>query len=35
MEVKLYNTMERRVMPFEPLTPGKAGLYICGPTVYN
>ena len=35
MEVRLYNTLERRVVPFEPLVPGKAGLYTCGPTVYN
>jgi len=35
MEVRLYNTMERKVVPFVPLVPGKAGLYTCGPTVYN
>ncbi|MCQ2380376.1 MAG: cysteine--tRNA ligase, partial [Victivallaceae bacterium] len=37
MEHKLsfFNTMERRVMPFEPRTPGKVGMYTCGPTVYN
>ena len=35
MDIKFFNTMERRVMPFEPLTPGEVGLYTCGPTVYN
>jgi cysteinyl-tRNA synthetase len=35
MQVKLYNTMERKVVPFEPISEGKAGLYTCGPTVYN
>ena len=35
MELKLYNTMEHRVVPFKSIVPGKAGLYTCGPTVYN
>ena len=33
--LRLYNTMTRRVDPFEPLEEGKAGVYGCGPTVYN
>ncbi len=35
MSVKFFNTMERRVMEFEPLKAGEVGLYTCGPTVYN
>ena len=34
-KVKLYNTMTRSADEFQPITPGKAGLYCCGPTVYN
>jgi cysteinyl-tRNA synthetase len=32
---RLYNTLSRQVEPFEPLTPGKIGLYVCGMTVYD
>ena len=35
MELQLFDTYERKVRPFEPLTPGKVGVYACGPTVYN
>jgi cysteinyl-tRNA synthetase len=35
VELKLFNTMGRRVEPFVPLEPGKAGMYACGLTVYN
>ncbi|MBQ7208339.1 MAG: cysteine--tRNA ligase [Lentisphaeria bacterium] len=35
MEIRFFNTMERRVVPFAPLKPGEVGLYTCGPTVYN
>jgi len=31
----LYNTLTRRKEPFEPLNPGEAGMYACGPTVYD
>jgi cysteinyl-tRNA synthetase len=31
----LYDTYERRLRPFEALQPGRAGLYACGPTVYD
>ncbi|HLC89187.1 MAG TPA: cysteine--tRNA ligase [Candidatus Nanoarchaeia archaeon] len=33
--MKLYNTLTRKKEPFVPLHKGKAGLYTCGPTVYN
>ncbi|MFC5549872.1 cysteine--tRNA ligase [Massilia aerilata] len=35
MELKLYDTYERRPRPFASLAPGHAGLYACGPTVYD
>jgi len=35
MKPLLYDTYERRLRPFEPLVPGRAGLYACGPTVYD
>ena len=31
----LYNTLTRRKEEFEPLTPGRVGMYVCGPTVYG
>jgi cysteinyl-tRNA synthetase len=33
--MRFYNTLTRSVVPFEPLSPGRVGLYTCGPTVYN
>ena len=35
MIVRFFNTMSRSVEEFKPINPGKAGLYTCGPTVYN
>ena len=35
MSLKLYNTLTKSKDTFEPITPGKVGLYTCGPTVYN
>ena len=34
-ELQLFDTYERKIRKFEPLEPGKVGLYCCGPTVYN
>ena len=31
----LYNTLTRRKEAFVPIRPGHAGLYVCGPTVYD
>jgi cysteinyl-tRNA synthetase len=31
----LYNSLSRTKEIFSPLVPGKAGLYVCGPTVYS
>jgi cysteinyl-tRNA synthetase len=33
--MKLYNTLDRKVVDFVPLQPGKVAMYCCGPTVYN
>jgi cysteinyl-tRNA synthetase len=30
-----HNTLGGRIEPFEPLVPGRVGLYTCGPTVYD
>lgn len=35
MSLRLYNTLGRRVEPFEPLEPGRVRMYTCGPTVYD
>jgi cysteinyl-tRNA synthetase len=31
----IYNTLSREKEKFQPLVPGHAGLYVCGPTVYG
>jgi cysteinyl-tRNA synthetase len=31
----LFNSLTRRLEPFEPVHPGEARVYSCGPTVYN
>ncbi|MDI6738639.1 MAG: cysteine--tRNA ligase [Nanoarchaeota archaeon] len=33
--LKLYNTLTRKKEDFKPIKPGEAGMYCCGPTVYN
>ncbi len=33
--LRLYNTLSKRVEPFEPAQAGKVGMYTCGPTVYR
>lgn len=33
--IQLHNTMGRRLETFEPITPGAALVYTCGPTVYS
>jgi len=35
MAIQFYNTLTRQKEIFEPIEPGKVGLYTCGPTVYN
>jgi cysteinyl-tRNA synthetase len=33
--LRVYNTLSRTKEPFEPVQPGKVGIYLCGPTVYK
>src|ERR1041385_6518226 len=35
MTLHLYDTRLRRKVAFEPLVPGRVGIYVCGPTVYD
>ncbi|MBM3517424.1 MAG: cysteine--tRNA ligase [Alphaproteobacteria bacterium] len=35
MSLVLYNTATRRKEPFVPFVPGRVGMYVCGPTVYD
>lgn len=35
MTIRIYNTLSGRKEPFRPITPGKVGMYVCGPTVYD
>jgi cysteinyl-tRNA synthetase len=34
-ELKLFNSLTRRIEPFVPVHDGEARVYTCGPTVYN
>lgn len=34
-QLRLYDTRRRSVHPFEPVQPGRVGIYSCGPTVYG
>ena len=33
--IRVYNTLSKNKEPFVPITPGKVGIYLCGPTVYK
>ena len=33
--LKLFNSLTRQLEPFQPVHPGEARVYSCGPTVYN
>lgn len=35
MSIRIYNTLSGQKEPFEPVTPGQVGIYLCGPTVYK
>lgn len=35
MGLRLYNSLTRRIEPFEPLTPPRVTFYMCGPTVWT
>ncbi|MBK6706668.1 MAG: cysteine--tRNA ligase [Sphingomonadales bacterium] len=34
-DLKLFNSLTRQLEPFQPVHPGEARVYTCGPTVYN
>ncbi|MDH5201527.1 MAG: cysteine--tRNA ligase [Candidatus Bathyarchaeota archaeon] len=33
--IMFYDTLTRSKRPFEPINPGRVGMYVCGPTVYG
>jgi cysteinyl-tRNA synthetase len=33
--LKIYNTLTKNKEAFKPINPGKVGMYVCGPTVYD
>src|SRR5947209_18579953 len=35
MSLRVYNTLTKQKDLFEPVRPGKVGLYLCAPTVYK
>ena len=35
MSLRVYNTLTKQKELFEPVRPGKVGIYLCGPTVYG
>jgi cysteinyl-tRNA synthetase len=35
MSLRVYNTLTKQKELFEPVKPGKVGVYVCGPTVYK
>lgn len=35
MALRIYNTLTRKKEEFKPITEGKVGIYVCGPTVYG
>jgi cysteinyl-tRNA synthetase len=35
MKIRLYNTKARAKQELVPLNPGRVGMYVCGPTVYD
>ena len=35
MSLNVYNTLTRRVEPFQPLEPGHVRMYVCGMTIYD
>ncbi|MDF1838160.1 MAG: class I tRNA ligase family protein, partial [Planctomycetota bacterium] len=35
MSIQIHDTISRKLLPFEPIQPGKVSMYLCGPTVYS
>ena len=34
-QIRVFNTLQQAKVPLQPITPGKVGIYVCGPTVYS
>jgi cysteinyl-tRNA synthetase len=34
-QLRVYNTMNQRLEPLQPVRPGEGGIYVCGPTVHD
>jgi cysteinyl-tRNA synthetase len=34
VSIRIYDTFQRKKVPFEPIEPGKVSMYVCGPTPY-
>ena len=35
MQMKIYDSVKKEKLPFEPIREGEATIYVCGPTVYD
>ena len=35
MTIRVYSTLTKMKEAFQPVVPGKVGIYLCGPTVYD
>ena len=35
MTLRLFNTLTRRLEPFNPIQPGQVRMYVCGMTIYD
>ena len=35
MTLQIYSTLTKDIRPFQPIHPGKVGMYVCGVTVYD
>ncbi|MEX1224682.1 MAG: class I tRNA ligase family protein, partial [Pirellulales bacterium] len=35
MTIRIYDTLTKEKKPLQPVTSGKVGIYLCGPTVYD
>ncbi|MEM3137684.1 MAG: cysteine--tRNA ligase, partial [Thermofilaceae archaeon] len=33
--LRIYNTLSKKIEPFEPVKPDSVSMYVCGPTVYD
>ena len=34
-ELRVFNTLSGKKEVFKPISPGRVGMYVCGPTVYS